>query len=465
MSWSQPVYEAVARLVASRTGLAFPPHRCASAEPGIRRAMDRSGVTEPDRYLQRLAADDNLLDDLIGELTIGETYFFREPGQFEFIRRRILPEILRCQGGQHPIRVWSAGCATGEEAYSLAILFEQEGVAERTQILATDLSRVALERARQGLYSAWSLRAENAAPVHPYLTPEGKFYRLQERIRRRVAFGYLNLALDVYPSFANATWGVDLILCRNVLIYLDAETVQGVVRRLFRALAEGGWLLTASSDPPLPEGLFQPVVTEEGVFYRRQPAVQMITPDLSFRAESERETINRPAPVEKPPTRAPLDEAREAFSLGDYPRVVERTRDLTEDAAATELHVRALANLDPAAAERACATALQRHPLAAELVYLHAVLLMGLRRDEEAIRAVRRVLYLDRSLAVAHLTLGTLLGRRDDATGARRAFRNAHALCAARPAEQVVPLADGACAGRLAEAAALQLSLLDTPTR
>jgi chemotaxis protein methyltransferase CheR len=156
-----------------------------------------------------------------------------------------------------------------------------------------------------------------------------------------------------------------------------------------------------------------------------------------------------------------MDNARAAFARGDYARAAELTRGLTADAGACALHVRALANVEAARAERACAAAAARHPLSAELHHLHAVLLLELARDDEAARAARRVIYLDRSLAVGHFTLGSILWRRGDRAGARRAYGNARDLCAARPADEVVPLADGEPAGRLAEAAAAQLAVLD----
>jgi chemotaxis protein methyltransferase CheR len=123
--------------------------------------------------------------------------------------------------------------------------------------------------------------------------------------------------------------------------------------------------------------------------------------------------------------------------------------------------VRALANLDPSRAVHACAEAVARHGLSPELHYLHAVLPLKLGQADEASRAARHGLYLDRSLAVVHFTLGTALRRRGNRAGARRAYRNARDLCAARPAAEVVPYADGETAGRLAEAAAAALAVLE----
>jgi chemotaxis protein methyltransferase CheR len=129
------------------------------------------------------------------------------------------------------------------------------------------------------------------------------------------------------------------------------------------------------------------------------------------------------------------------------------------------LRVRNLANADPIAAEGMCAEAVQRRPLDVELRYLHAILLLGQRRDQEAVQAVRRVLYLDRTLAVAHFTLGTVLERRGDRGGACRAYRAAHDLAVARPPDEPVPLADGEAAGRLAAAAAARLAALESEGR
>jgi chemotaxis protein methyltransferase CheR len=508
VSWTDGAFEALAHLLGTRTGLTFAPERRAGAELAIRRAMARARVSDPARYLDRIKHEGALLDDLIGELTIGETYFFREPAQFQFIRDVILPELQKSRGAAHTIRVWSAGCASGEEAFSLAMLFDEAGLPERTHLLATDISRAALAKARPAIYSAWSLRGEGAAAARPYLSHVGDRYVVDPSIRKRVSFEYLNLALDLYPSYASGTWGLDLILCRNVLIYFDRATVRNVASRLHASLAEGGWLITASSDPPLAEWApFETVLTDQGVFYRRRaeplgplPACgdrdsdtrpQRLSDFLRSRGEGPgwgamtptsgnttahpdpplqgwREE-NGPSQVAGPSgqgdgktTEEILKAARADLFRGDYARAAEQTRDLVDDAGASALHVRALANLDPVLAERACAEAATRHPLASALQYLRALLLLGLGREGEAARAARRLIYLDRSLALAHFLLGSILQRHGNRKGAWRAYRNAHDLCTARPEGEIVPLSDGEPAGRLAEAARVQMQRLET---
>lgn len=486
MSSLAVIYDPVLRLLRERTGLHFPPARRESAEQGIRRALARARLADPQRYPDLLAANPAALDDLLVELTVGETYFFRDPAQFSFIRTQILPDVRQRRGESHPVRVWSCGCASGEEAYSLAIVLAEAGVPEGEPVRGTDISRAALARARCGRYRSWSLRGEGAAAARPHLQERGGDFVVVEAIRSRVAFDYLNLAQDTYPSFARGLWSMDLVLCRNVLLYFDADTIRAVAGRLFDCLAPGGWLLTAPSDPPLHElAPYTLLHTDAGLVYRRPP-VQETSP---ARTEAPTLLVSTPEPAStdlpasegcqapvvaeqgldsprSPPVKVPVDreqllaEAQQAFRAGAYRRANELAQGLPKEVAAWALRVRALANLDVAEAERVCVAGLEQNALAAELHYLHAVLLLEQGRYREAERVLQRVLYLDRSLALAHFTLGSIRSHCGDQAGARRAYANAQKLLADRPSEEEVPLADGEHAGRLAEAArALQAAL------
>jgi chemotaxis protein methyltransferase CheR len=470
-AWTDPAYEAVAHLLGSRTGLSFPVNRSGNAEAGIQRAMAKAGISDIAEYRERLQSGRLPADDLIAELTVGETYFFREPAQFEFIRKEALPEIRRLQHPDHVLRVWSAGCASGEEAYSLAILLEEEGLAGRARILGTDISRAALAKAREAVYSSWSLRGVEETRTGRYFRRQGDRFMLVDRIRERVAFEYLSLAFDAYPSFVTATWGMDLILCRNVFIYLEPDAIRNVARRLLDSLADGGWLITGPSDPLLVDELpLETVLTGAGVCYRRKARsplflveTQVVAPTSpSPSLPGEPSLSPQPLPQPRLEEADPLDQARRALNDGDYARVLELTRSAEAGVEVSTLRVRAVANLaGPAEAERTCSEAVARHSLSAELHYLRTVLLMELGSDEAAAQAARRVIYLDRSLAVAHFTLGSILRRLGAPAGALRAYRNARDLCAARPPDEVVPLSDGELAGRFAEAAAVQMALVE----
>jgi chemotaxis protein methyltransferase CheR len=438
-------------LIRQQVGLAFEGGRLAAAEAAIARAMSRLSQADAAEYCRLLEGDAHLLAALVDDLTVGETYFFREPAHFDFIRARVLP-ALAARGPSHVIRAWSAGCASGEEAYSLAILLDQAGLGPVSRVLATDVAPSALAKARRARFRDWSLRGPGREAALPYLRREGDGYQLEERIARRVTFEPLNLALDTYPSFANGTWGVDLLLCRNVLIYFDRQTVATVARRLAEALAPGGWLITASSDPLLGDyGPLEVMATDKGIFYRRaggpQPAsVGPAVASTRIALDPWDDAHYTPAPSEPASEDRPI-----AVPAGPVTR------------SAVAARVRELANRDPAAAQRHCAEALVGDPLAVELHYLHAVLLLSLDQPRPAADAARRALFLNRDLIVGHFALGSALRQAGDTPGALRALGNARRLAAALPSHEIVPLADGERAGRLAEAARQATLLLGIP--
>ncbi|MFY2560217.1 CheR family methyltransferase [Corallococcus terminator] len=280
--WSHEGFPAVLALVEERAGLA-PPSCPASAEEGISRAMARAGLGDFDEYRARITSDSAAMDDLLTELTIGETYFFRTHDHFEFLRRVVLPELRERHGPDYTVKMWSAACSSGEEPYSMAALLMTEGWGEHMAVYGTDVSRTALARARRAHYGEWSLRGPWAERMRVHLRPEGRQYVLAPEVKQRVRFSYLNLALDTWPSPESGIWKLDVIFCRNVLIYFNGSTIEAVARRLHASLGEGGVLFTGPSDPPL-GGLapLEPVLTDWGVLYRRLPPGAFVAvPDAS----------------------------------------------------------------------------------------------------------------------------------------------------------------------------------------
>jgi len=495
--------ERIVSLVAARTGLAFAPSRREDAAAGIRRGMSQAGLEEASDYLDLLRRDAAAFDALVAELTVQETYFFRDRSHFDFIRRDAVPDLLGRRGPAHALRIWSAACSTGEEAYSLAIAMDEAGLLDRSQISGSDISRPALASAEAACYSPWALRGVDEGVLRRYFRSSQGRHRLDPRIQRAVRFLHLNLAQDGYPSVESGIQELDLILCRNVLIYFDRKTVEEVAERLRRSLAPGGWLLTGPSDPPLSEYAdLQAVVTQGGVFYRRPIRPRRAEPFARWEPERdptgsslEREATAAPAELQPPveadseaalhvPARAPaidalpeadleeerdpssgapaidpLPEARRALDAGGYERVLELTsRDESAEAAA--IAIRARANRDGNQAAIAfAARATLRHSLSPELRYLHAVLLLDAGRLDEATEELRRLLYLDGSLPMAHFLLGMMLSRRGERDAALRSFAAAARLAEARPPEEPVRLGEGERAGSLANAARIQQRL------
>jgi chemotaxis protein methyltransferase CheR len=241
-----------------------------------------------------------------------------------------------------------------------------------------------------------------------------------------------------------------------VLIYFDAAAAERVMRNLLACLGEDGWLVLGASDPPMPrEALHETVLTGAGVVYRR--ATERVPGAVSSLSSfSLAETMPRSASL------VPSAEARRS-TAAPRPKPATATRRVEPhtDEAAVISSVQELANAGRLAdAGRVCAQALDRYRLSPVLLYLHAVLLLEAGRPQDAIGAIRRALYLDRTLVVGHLVHGAALARVSETGRARRALRSAERLLAGLPHDAAVPGAAGEPAGRLLRMVRTQLALL-----
>ena len=469
-----PALASVAALLAERAGIAFGPHSSDGLARAARRVMARHQIPELELLAQRLRGDRACWESLLDEVTVGETYFFRNPEHFELLRARVLPALLRARGASHTLQVWSAGCATGEEAYSLAMVLDGEGLLERARVIGSDIAPGALEKARNAYYREWSLRGLDPQIQARWLQSEHGQTRVCERIRRSVRFLQLNLAEASYPSPQSGLGSLDLIFCRNVLIYFDPATIAAVERRLFAALAPGGWLIAGPSDPMLGKHAgFEVVITDHGLCYRR-PGVPELDLELAQDASGPLHAYDEPDPaafdwqerasaVDDGAAHADGDTYREPRADDHEPPAAVPADTLApareRESAAT--HVRAVWSARGAHEGLiACDHALVRDAMSAELHYLRAVLLIDLGRDDDALQAARRTLYLESGLAIAQFTLGSILERAGRAHAARRPYANAYEATIALPANAPLPLAEGVRAGALAAAAANALARL-----
>ena len=470
VEWSDPAYADMARVLSSAIGISFPESRRQSVEQAMAAAWRRAGAPSALAYAVALR-DGAAIDDLVNEIVVGETYFFRDTGQFELLRREVFPELRR-RGGRG-LLMWSAGCATGEEAYSLAIASAEsapEGAADL--VYATDVSTRSLAAARAGVYGAWSMRGVPPEMIERIATTHGKSYVVRDRWRERVEFARGSLAGDVPPAPALASGAMDLILCRNVLIYLDPAAVRRAVAQLYSALRDGGYLLTSPSDPPLWDlAPFTTLTTSAGIVYcRREAAAWRAPATIAWAAEP---PVMSPPPVamvraERTARRRPrsqdpsgaLAHAEAAFAAGRWHEAARSSAGLDDEMTAL-LHIRATANASGTLeAEAVCAAAASRYPTSAALHHLHALLLLELDRLDDAALAERRVLFLDSTVAVGHLALATIARRAGDLGLARRSYRNARDLLRAAPDDAPVTLADGQPARALRRTAEIELASL-----
>lgn len=211
----------------------------------IVKRMRTSGAGDVADYLERLAGDDDELDALIATLSIHVSHFFRNPDTFQILEEQVLPDLCRLAraAGREELRLWSVGCASGEEPYSLALLIDELAASGLVvSILATDVSPRVLEEAREAVYEPARLAEVPPAVLSRYFSVEGGRYRLSEKVRAMVRFERHNvMTAREFPV-------ADLILCRNVLIYFTREEQARILARFAAALPEGGALVLGRAE-------------------------------------------------------------------------------------------------------------------------------------------------------------------------------------------------------------------------
>lgn len=249
---------------------------------------------------------------LIDRLTIAETYFFRDRGQMELLRDTILPELIREAQGRR-LRIWSAGCSTGEELYSIAMLVDALG-APAVELLGTDVNAYVIEQASRGLYRERSLRGLPDALRKAYLKPHGRELRISSRLQEKTRFWVENLLLgEGEPQMR----GIDLIICRNVFIYFEKTLIPEVLERFYRALRPNGLLMTGHGELIGLELPFETKIYPQSLVHRR--------PDLP-RSQSVETHRARPLPLHRlpaPPPRA-KEEIRDARAFHREARAARR---------------------------------------------------------------------------------------------------------------------------------------------
>jgi chemotaxis protein methyltransferase CheR len=474
---AQPLLSAMTELLARQVGLHFPPERWGDLMRGLEHVAREQGNANTDECMVQLLAaplERQQIETLGRHLTIGETYFFREPKVFEALQAHVLPDMIqaRRQSGRY-LRVWSAGCSTGEEAYSLAILL-QRAIPDFRQwdisILATDINPQALEKAETGIFSDWSFR--NAAPWlrEGYFRETGSGrYEILPAVRSMVKFDHLNLARDAYPSPTSGTNKMDIVFCRNVLMYFEPELAASVVGKLHQSLVEDGWLVVSPSE--ISQAAFTKFSAAHlpGAILHRKNAVATETARPAVK-ESQR-PLPRTAPAkahEDKPVRRPrspaaatpradtdYEQALDLYRKGRYPETVaflSRLLETSSDARAMLLMARShadLGELPPALhwCERTVA-ADRLHPAGH---YLLGTILQEVGRKAEALLAYRRALYLDPHFTLAHFALGVLHREQHQPRQAAKHFTNALQLLEKQPTDAVVPESSGLTAGRLTD--------------
>ncbi len=267
-------------LLRARTGHDFASYKESTIRRRIERRMNVHLIKEPLDYVRYLQENPHEIDMLFGELLISVTNFFRDRAAFDVLVERALPALLQSRHDQSALRVWVPGCATGEEAYSLAILFceamEKSGVNCSVQIFGTDLDARAIDGARAGVYPANITADVSRERLERHFSRENNIYRVRKEIRETLIFAPHDLIKD--PPFTK----LDLIACRNLLIYLDGEAQRRLLPVFHYALRPGGLLFLGPSETigGLTD-LFE-TVDAKWKIYRRKETLAPVQPVLEL---------------------------------------------------------------------------------------------------------------------------------------------------------------------------------------
>ncbi|MCL2102590.1 MAG: protein-glutamate O-methyltransferase CheR [Syntrophorhabdaceae bacterium] len=237
-----------------------------SIENHLARRIRDNRLSNFDEYFLLLSRDGNERKILYDIVTTNETYFFREPNQLEVFSKHVMPQVLKNKRVRE-VRVWSAACSSGEEPYTLAAMLKENEPLVRTDIIGSDISDGVLEQARRGIYSSYSVRNVPPNYLKKYFKARENAYELDESIRKMVRFSNINL---VDEKLVRAIRNVDVIFCRNVLIYFDDKSKRKAVSLLYDALAPNGFLIVGTSESLYNvTRAFQPTVINRVVLYHK----------------------------------------------------------------------------------------------------------------------------------------------------------------------------------------------------
>ncbi|HBA27686.1 MAG TPA: hypothetical protein DCY98_09925 [Nitrospinae bacterium] len=405
-------------------------------------------LSSPDEYYQFLKEDNKSKaewQEITNCLTTGETYFFRDRGQFSLLKFSILPELIELRKDKRALRIWSAGCSTGEEAYSIAILVNEliknppipplvkggEGGLEdwNIQIIGTDINEDALKKARHGYYRDWSFRMVSEDIKKQWFRKAKEGWRLNKDIIEMVKFESVDLINDDYTDYKSLLHDMDIILCRNVFIYFIPEVVSRVILKLNETLNDGGYLMTGHAELPQQAiANLRPKVFPESVVYKKSSELGVRSEELKSRSQR-LEVRSQKLEAKIPQTPSPLvgegggegdiSEAKELYNKGNYTLTIEKLGHiLLTNPEHFETHCligQTYANIgEYEKAEAHLKKAIEIDKFNAEPYYLLAQISRENGRLEDEEEMLKKVIYLNPSHIPAYLEMGIIYEGKGD---------------------------------------------------
>jgi chemotaxis protein methyltransferase CheR len=438
---SDEEFAALRTLLARSAGLVFDEARRDSVAYCIAERLRSTGAPDVSSYLS-LLTDPAERQQLLNEVTIQETHFFRNPPQIRALRKHVIPELLKHADTRgRRIRIWSAGCSTGEEPYTIAMILREllpTVAGWDVKVIATDVSSRALEAASRGRYGERAVQMASPEDLARFFTSAGDgSYEVRPEVRDLVQFRHQNLVTDPVPFGADER--VDLVLCRNVTIYFSRDTTRALMSRLHACLRDGGYLFLGHS-----ETLWQ--VSED---FRLVPlgtgdSAAFVYRRLDEAPRERRGTVlpDRRTEDDGPP---PPKEERRALTRRQPTRAVPVPR---PPAPAVVRGALAEGRYDEAVA--AADAMVDADPLNPRGHYLRGLALVNSGLDADAVVDLRKAVYLDPAGGLGHFLLAGVLGRLGDRAAAAREYRAAADTLGNRAEDATAPELGGRSVHELA---------------
>jgi len=439
--------------ISGRCGLYFKDHDLKNLENAVSQRIKACAFNSPYAYytyLTNSAKKETEFRELLNLLTVNHTYFFRNKPQLKALKEKILPEIIKAKkknlNDKASLRIWSAGCSTGEEPYTLAILI-REVINDLDnwdiKIYATDVSTEALQRAKEGLYKENSIKhmskeyrtkyfneIKNPEQNHHYAMQ----YTLQKSIKQMVLFDYLNLIEDDFPLC------FDIIFCRNVIIYFELTTTIKVMNKLYSCLADNGYLFVGYSESlQFISDKFKMNFWQDTIFYRKSP--KFLVSKVEIPKSSSRE-------VKRIEVKKIMGEISKAELMAE-----EKVEAQAIDKKAIEPYYLAakiyMNQGNFTKAKENLGLVLKLDALFAPAHYLFGAIYMEEDKLEQAKKSLKKTLYLDKNFTSAYYYLAAIYSKEGRTGDAVRQYRNTVELLSKEPPDRIIAYCGGFNAARL----------------
>jgi chemotaxis protein methyltransferase CheR len=441
------------------SGIFLEPVKMDSLRISLVTRATRHNFNEYRDYFRVLSSDEDEFKELMNLVTINETSFFRFPAQFDAFRDKVVPELLGKKAvGDSRFRVWSAGCSTGEEPYTIAMTLLDSMAAQHgysLEVVGTDVSTQALDRARTAVYPDRSLTSLSPEAVRRWFESVPGGHRPVSQVRDLCHFHYHNLIKEQYLPAVMTGW--DVVFCRNVTIYFRIESTKRVVDRFYEALNPGGYLFIGHSETLSSVSDRFEAVEIGGVFLYRKPELSqpMATVPLKHArkpaieqkprgaVERVRRAVGRRSGSADLPAHGAAPVPPAGLGAGELVAAAHGMLDQARAADALEAALKALEiepmNLDAhvvaafsyadigdlEAAKEQAQEALHMNPLAAPAHYILGVIRREQGDPEGAVSEFKRTIYIDAEFVLAHFALANIRKQRGDLVSAKRDYENA----------------------------------------